>query len=395
MDAVDDPVQPRADPVVGLEVEHDPVQPVLEQRPQPVPGDRQGDRDGDVLTFDRLQAASAAIAGPKIRIGTAGCTREQASSRRDSNIGGEALSTSVLLASVRSLGVLRPSHMPSVLPDDRRDYAGSATGVSVRPPATDDGPAAASRRAWRAGGRCRAGAHVGRVGRARLQLDDPKAHDAVGDPQRPVQLARAARACRRGTAAGGTRRRRGARSDTPAPASPQSSSFTTSPAAAIAPRVSARIFVRTSSSAWGSSSSTRSYVGAGNVMRGHRLAGRAITTGAQGCSGGACWPIFDRSQRTVHAPSGETAHARSPGTAACGRSDHVACDVVTTSAFISMRRDSLRQASRHAASLLSSLRADVRELLVDPVAGVARGHDLRQPARAPRALVGRSIVSAA
>src|SRR4029077_8091141 len=49
------------------------------------------------LTFDRLQAVSAAIPGPKMITGTIGCTREQASSSRDSNIGGESLRTSVLL----------------------------------------------------------------------------------------------------------------------------------------------------------------------------------------------------------------------------------------------------------------------------------------------------------
>ncbi len=36
--------------------------------------------------------------GVKISTGTAGCTRERMSSRRESNIGGEARSTSVLLA---------------------------------------------------------------------------------------------------------------------------------------------------------------------------------------------------------------------------------------------------------------------------------------------------------
>jgi hypothetical protein len=40
---------------------------------------------------------SAAIAGRKMITGTAGCTRERASSTRESNIGGEARSTSVLL----------------------------------------------------------------------------------------------------------------------------------------------------------------------------------------------------------------------------------------------------------------------------------------------------------
>ncbi len=36
VDAVDDPVQPRADALLRFEVEHDPVQPVLEQCPQRV-----------------------------------------------------------------------------------------------------------------------------------------------------------------------------------------------------------------------------------------------------------------------------------------------------------------------------------------------------------------------
>ncbi len=44
VDAVDDPVQPRAEPMVGLEVEHDAVQPVLEQRPKRVPASEQPKR---------------------------------------------------------------------------------------------------------------------------------------------------------------------------------------------------------------------------------------------------------------------------------------------------------------------------------------------------------------
>ena len=36
VDAMDDPVQARSDPVLGLEVEDDPVQPVLGKRPQEV-----------------------------------------------------------------------------------------------------------------------------------------------------------------------------------------------------------------------------------------------------------------------------------------------------------------------------------------------------------------------
>src|ERR1035437_9381360 len=55
------------------------------------------------LLLERLHALNTAIAGPKIRIGTIGCTREQASSHRDSNIGGESLSTSVLLCAACSL----------------------------------------------------------------------------------------------------------------------------------------------------------------------------------------------------------------------------------------------------------------------------------------------------
>ena len=46
------------------------------------------------LTCARLQAAITAITGTNNSSGTAGCTREKKSSRRDSNIGGDALSTS-------------------------------------------------------------------------------------------------------------------------------------------------------------------------------------------------------------------------------------------------------------------------------------------------------------
>ncbi len=40
VDAVDDPVHPRAEALLRLEVEDDPVQPVLEQRPQRIAGER-------------------------------------------------------------------------------------------------------------------------------------------------------------------------------------------------------------------------------------------------------------------------------------------------------------------------------------------------------------------
>src|SRR6202034_3545240 len=91
---------------------------------------------------------------------------------------------------------------------------------------------------------------------------------------------------------------------------PHSSWRRNSPFDSIAVRASATIFVRVASSAWGSSRITRSYVGAGSVMRRRRLAGL-------------------------------------------------------------------------------SLRADVRELLVDPVAGVAGGDDLDQALGAPAPLRAR------
>ena len=44
VDAVDDPVQARTDALLGLEVEHDPVQPVLGQRPEQVAAEDPHDR---------------------------------------------------------------------------------------------------------------------------------------------------------------------------------------------------------------------------------------------------------------------------------------------------------------------------------------------------------------
>ena len=96
VDAVDDPVHPRPDPVLGLEVEHEAVQPVLEQRPQRIPHGEQPEALRAAPTKDSSQVANPTITGTKIRIGTDGCTREKASSTRDSNIGGDARSTSVL-----------------------------------------------------------------------------------------------------------------------------------------------------------------------------------------------------------------------------------------------------------------------------------------------------------
>ena len=100
VDAVDDPVQARAEAVLGLEVEDEPMQPVLEQCPQRVAGDRQR-AVVTTLALESSQAAKRITAGVKISTGTAGCTRERTSSRRESNIGGEARSTSVLLAGDR------------------------------------------------------------------------------------------------------------------------------------------------------------------------------------------------------------------------------------------------------------------------------------------------------
>ena len=101
VDAVDDPVQPGAEPVLGLEMEHHPVQPVLGQGPEQPTGQEQRQRSG------RGQLAGPedeqdAMAGTKMTGGTSGCTRESRSSRSDSNMRGEALSASVRWASTRS-----------------------------------------------------------------------------------------------------------------------------------------------------------------------------------------------------------------------------------------------------------------------------------------------------
>ena len=62
VDAMDDPVQARTDPVVRLEVEDDPVQPVLGQRPDQVatghPGD---DPHADVVDEADFSGSTAAM----------------------------------------------------------------------------------------------------------------------------------------------------------------------------------------------------------------------------------------------------------------------------------------------------------------------------------------------
>ncbi len=85
---------------------------------------------------------AATIAGRKMSTGTAGCTRESASSTRDSNIGGEARSTSVRWPSVAH--VLCPAHQSDLITPKRsseacgarqpgagRRYAGSPTATSA------------------------------------------------------------------------------------------------------------------------------------------------------------------------------------------------------------------------------------------------------------------------
>ena len=68
--------------------------------------------DGLAKKIERPRSTvSTAIPGTKISTGTSGCTRDSASSRRDSNIGGEARSTSVRLAD--------PSFMSSAQPTQR------------------------------------------------------------------------------------------------------------------------------------------------------------------------------------------------------------------------------------------------------------------------------------
>ncbi len=51
VDAVDDPVKACADPILGLEVKDDPVQPVLEERPRQVAADEEAGEDehGEML----------------------------------------------------------------------------------------------------------------------------------------------------------------------------------------------------------------------------------------------------------------------------------------------------------------------------------------------------------
>ena len=79
VDAVDDPVHPRAETVLGLEVEHDPVQPVLEQRPQRVAADRQRDRRRDARARE-LPRGQQDHGGREDQHRHAGCTRERTSS---------------------------------------------------------------------------------------------------------------------------------------------------------------------------------------------------------------------------------------------------------------------------------------------------------------------------
>ena len=298
VDAVDDPVHPRAEALLGLEVEHDPVQPVLEQRPQRVATDRQpgGGQDARARQLPRRQQRSPRAV--KIITGTAGCTRERASSRRESNIGGEARSTSVLLsrpvAHVFGPGHIGRFYYPlavyvavaacEIHSADRGGRRGRCRRVTCRRPRSGAvrNPAVAhtssaiatrlatglrgglGRGLGLAPGRPRAACRERRD--ARGELDDPEAHDPVGDPQRAVQVDEQ---LRRGVelqqvvlGAGlvidrvGQRSRRPTRRGAgtrPAPRSPRARRRRSSRACA--------------SSAWGSSRSTRSYVGAGRVMR--------------------------------------------------------------------------------------------------------------------------------
>ena len=130
VDAVDDPVQARADALVRFEVEDDPVQPVLEQRPHGVAPDRQAQGRQRADCSERLQANRATIAGTKMTTGTAGCTRESESRTLDSNIGGEARSTSVRFAEPSAI-FSATSMLAILLPRDRR--GARVGGLADRP----------------------------------------------------------------------------------------------------------------------------------------------------------------------------------------------------------------------------------------------------------------------
>ena len=74
------------------------MDPVLRERPEAVAADDQDDARREACARG-FHAVSSPITGPKISTGTIGRTRE-AIEHRESNIGGEARSTSVRLAAV-------------------------------------------------------------------------------------------------------------------------------------------------------------------------------------------------------------------------------------------------------------------------------------------------------
>ena len=107
-------MQPRADAVLRLEVKDDAVQPVLEQRPQRIPADRQGERHQHAHFRKAPARPARRCPGRRSARARAGARATSASSTRDSNIGGDARSTSVRLR--RALvHVFAPSPSSSIL----------------------------------------------------------------------------------------------------------------------------------------------------------------------------------------------------------------------------------------------------------------------------------------
>ena len=250
VDAVDDPVQARAEPVLGFEVEHEPVQPVLEQRPQRVAAPANSPTVASTLTLDRLHAVSATIAGTKIehRHGRVHA-RERVQQRA-------TRTSAATLAARPSCFVPDPSPMSSAHAMSRSYYpaAGSALGglaqatsaaAALARPAPPRrvlrGAALAGMRGVGLGGggaSAAAGAGAARAVRRSTGARGaasacPARRDAPGfslmiRKRRTPSVMRSVRSssleqlgrCRRGTAAGGTRRWPCGRSGTSARARP-------------------------------------------------------------------------------------------------------------------------------------------------------------------------------
>ena len=93
--AVDDPVEPRAEAVLGLEVEDDPVDPVLAQGPEGVAAGPQASSGSTPRSWVSASTTNTITAGTNRSTGTIGWTRESLSRRSFSNIRGEARRSSV------------------------------------------------------------------------------------------------------------------------------------------------------------------------------------------------------------------------------------------------------------------------------------------------------------